>query len=68
MTSVNHYRASESRLESEYAFEDEEGRVEHSRAAHHVHTTGEMVRLLRAAAFGAVALLGPDGERGIRGR
>ena len=31
------------------------------RAAHHVHTTGEVVRLLRGAGFRDVALLGADG-------
>ena len=62
MTSVNTYRASESRLESDYVFEDEKGEVEHARAAHHVHTTGEVVRMLRTAGFGAVDLLGADGR------
>ncbi len=62
MTSVNTYRASESRLESDYVFEDEDGQVEHARAAHHVHTAGEVVRMLRTAGFGAVDLLGADGR------
>ena len=62
MTSVNTYRASESRLESDYVFEDENGQVEHARAAHHVHTAGEVVRMLRTAGFGAVDLLGADGR------
>lgn len=62
MTSRNRYRASESRMESEYTFEDEHGAVEHARAAHHVHTTGELVRLLRGAGFADVALLGADGK------
>ena len=62
MTAVNTYRASESRLESDYLFEDENGEVERSRAAHHVHTTGELVRMLRAAGFSAVDLLGADGS------
>jgi SAM-dependent methyltransferase len=63
MTATNRYRAAESRLESEYVFEDEDGHVEHARAAHHVHTTGEVVRLLHAAGFGDVRLLGADGRR-----
>ena len=62
MTATNRYRASESRLESDYVFEDEGGRVEHARAAHHVHTTGELVRLLEGAGFRDVSLLGADGE------
>ena len=62
MTSVNTYRASESRLESDYVFEDEDGEVERSRAAHHVHTAGEVVRMLRTAGFGEVDLLGADGR------
>ena len=47
--------------ESDYVFEDADGRVERARAAHHVHTAGELVRLLRGAGFGAVSLLGADG-------
>ncbi len=61
MTAHNHYRPSESRLESDYVFEDEKGRIERSRAAHHVHTTGEVVRMLHAAGFGETKLLGSDG-------
>ena len=64
MTVTNTYRASESRLESEMLFEAEDGTVEHSRAAHHVHTTGEVVRMLRAAGFDRVEL--PDFELGRR--
>jgi hypothetical protein len=29
---------------------------------HHVHTTGEVVRMLGGAGFGAVELRGPDGR------
>jgi SAM-dependent methyltransferase len=61
MKKSNHYRATESRLETEYVFEAADGRVEHARAAHHVHTTGELVRLLQGAGFGDVVLLGADG-------
>ena len=57
----NHYRVSESRLESAFTFEDADGRVERAQAAHHVHTSGEVVRLLRQAGFGQIALLGADG-------
>ena len=62
MTSTNRYRASESRMESEYVFESADGTVEHARGAHHVHTTGEVVRLLRGAGFEHVELLNGDGS------
>jgi SAM-dependent methyltransferase len=62
MTSTNRYRPEESRYESDYRFEDERGTVERSSGAHHVHTTGEVVRLLHAAGFTAVELRGPDGQ------
>jgi SAM-dependent methyltransferase len=56
------YDPMESRLESEYRFTDRStGETETTRAAHHVHTTGEVVRMLRAAGFGSIELLGPDG-------
>jgi len=60
MRVVNRYDAAESRVESEVAFTDEDGRVEHARLAHRVHTSGELVRMLRAAGFADVAL--SDGE------
>jgi SAM-dependent methyltransferase len=62
LSATNHYRVSESRLESDFTFEDAEGHVEHARAAHHVHTSGEVVRLLRQAGFGEIELLGGDGN------
>jgi SAM-dependent methyltransferase len=58
MTATNTYNAYESRLESELLFEAEDGTVERSRAAHHVHTTGEIVRMLKAAGFTNVELPG----------
>jgi SAM-dependent methyltransferase len=62
--SVKHrYDPSESRLESEYVFTDSSGVTETVRAAHHVHTTGELVRMLRAGGFRSVELLGPDGSK-----
>jgi SAM-dependent methyltransferase len=61
LSATNHYRVSESRLESDFTFEDAEGHVEHARAAHHVHTSGEVVRLLQQAGFGEIELLGSDG-------
>ena len=57
MTATNRYRAQESRLESEYVFEDADGVVERGRAAHHVHTSGEVVRLLTGAGFRDVRLM-----------
>jgi SAM-dependent methyltransferase len=62
MTAANRYRPEESRYESDYRFEDEHGTVERSSGAHRVHTTGEVVRLLRAAGFADVELRGPDGR------
>jgi len=38
-----------------------EAHVEHARAAHHLHTSGEVVRLLQQAGFGEIELLGSDG-------
>lgn len=61
MTSTNRFRARESRMESDYVFEDAGGVVEHGRAAHHVHTAGELVRMLDGAGFRDVSLLGADG-------
>ncbi len=42
-------------------FTADDGTVERGRVAHHVHTAGEIVRMLRAAGFGVVRLHGPDG-------
>jgi SAM-dependent methyltransferase len=61
VTRENRYVPAESRLETEYVFQDADGLVERAHAAHHVHTTGEVVRLLHAAGFGDVELLGADG-------
>ena len=61
MTKANRYSAPESRLETDYVFKDAVGTVERSRAAHHVHTAGEVVRLLQGAGFGDVRLVGGDG-------
>ena len=58
----NRDRASESRLETEYVFQDAEGRVERARAAHHVHTTGEVARMVAAAGFRDIELRGADGR------
>jgi hypothetical protein len=60
MTRENRYRPSESRLETDYVFETD-GQVDRAQAAHHVHTTGEVVRLLRDAGFRDVDLRGADG-------
>ena len=61
MTATNRYRAAESRYESEYVFEDSDGNVERASGAHHVHTTGEVVRMLTAVGYTEVELRGPDG-------
>jgi len=62
MTGRNRYRAAESRFESEWTFTDRAGRVERASGAHHVHTAGEVVRMLGAAGFRDVELKGPDGS------
>ncbi len=61
MARTNRYNAAESRLETDYVFTGEDGTVERSRAAHHVHTAAEVVRLLRSAGFGDVRILNGDG-------
>lgn len=62
MTGEHYYRVAESRLESTLVLEDADGHIETTRAAHHVHTAGEVVRMLRAAGFGEVTLVDGDGE------
>jgi ubiquinone/menaquinone biosynthesis C-methylase UbiE len=61
MARVNRYDPARSRLETEYELTGEDGTVERTRAAHHVHTAGEVVRMLGAAGFGAVELRAGDG-------
>jgi SAM-dependent methyltransferase len=63
MAATNTYNPLKSRLESEWVFTDEHGRTERASGAHHVHTTGEVVRMLEAAGFTEIALKGPDGTR-----
>jgi SAM-dependent methyltransferase len=61
MTSTSRYHTAESRLESGLVFEDADGHVERARSAHRVHTSGELVRLLRTAGFAEVELRAGDG-------
>lgn len=61
MRRTNRYNAAESRLETEYELEDEAGAVERTCAAHYVYTAAEVARLLEAAGFSQVRLLGEDG-------
>ena len=63
MAVVNRYDVLESRVETTATFTDGDGRVERARLAHRVHTSGEVVRMLRAAGFGEVELRGGDGDR-----
>jgi SAM-dependent methyltransferase len=63
MAATNTYTPLKSRLESDWVFTDGAGRVERASGAHHVHTTGEVVRMLEAAGFEDIALKGPDGAR-----
>lgn len=62
MRRTNRYNAAESRLETEYELSDASGAVERARAAHHVYTAAEVARLLAAAGFTAIRLLGEDGD------
>jgi SAM-dependent methyltransferase len=61
MRATRRYDVVESRLEADLVFEDADGRVEHARSAHRVHTSGELVRLLHAAGFADVDLRAGDG-------
>lgn len=61
MRRTNRYNAAESRLETDYELSDGAGTVERARAAHHVYTAAEVARLLAAAGFTAIRLLGDDG-------
>jgi hypothetical protein len=60
MITENAYRAAESRLESELTLIEGDV-VEHARSIHHVHTTGEVVHMLRGAGFRDVELLSAPG-------
>jgi hypothetical protein len=62
MARTNRYNAAESRLETDYVLTAEDGTVERSRAAHHVHTAAEVGRLLAGAGFRDVRLVGGDGD------
>lgn len=61
MTSTRRYDVLESRLEADLVFEDLDGTVERRRSAHRVHTSGEIVRMLKAAGFAEVELRSGDG-------
>jgi SAM-dependent methyltransferase len=63
MAAANTYNPYRSRLESDWGFTDEHGHEERASGAHHVHTTGEVVRMLEAAGFTDIALKAPDGTR-----
>jgi SAM-dependent methyltransferase len=66
MAATNTYNPLKSRLESDWVFTDEHGRTERASGAHHVHTTGEVVRMLQTAAFEHIELRGPDGTGPFR--
>jgi SAM-dependent methyltransferase len=63
MAATNAYNPRESRLESEWHFTDEHGAEECAAGVHHVHTTGEVARMLQDAGFADIELYGPDGTR-----
>jgi SAM-dependent methyltransferase len=62
MTTRDRYDPLTSRLETDAVLEADDGRVERTRFAHRVHTSGEIVRLLHAAGFRDVTLRAGDGE------
>jgi SAM-dependent methyltransferase len=66
MAATNTHHPRNSRHESDWVFTDEHGHTERASGAHHVHTTGEVVRMLQHAGFGTIELKGPDGVEEYR--
>ena len=62
MTMRNRYDVTRSRLDGELTFEEPGKPPDVRLVTHHVHTAGEVVRMLGAAGFGSVDLCGPDGR------
>ena len=58
MRAHNEYDAPRSRVVGDFAFEDADGGRERAGVVHHVHTVGEIVRMLEAAGFRVDELLG----------
>ena len=66
MAATNTYNPLKSRLESDWRSPTHDGHEERASGAHHVHTTGEVVRMLEAAGFTEIALKGPRRRRPTR--
>ncbi len=63
MRATQRYDVCRSRLIGDLVFEDEAGVSERAQAIHHVHTSGEIVRMLEQAGFRVDELLGDPVER-----
>jgi hypothetical protein len=59
----NEYDAERCRLVGDFTFEDAYGSFERAGVIHHVHTVGEVVRLLEQAGFRVDELLSDPAER-----
>ena len=57
------YDVARSRLVGDFSFEDAAGRVERAGVVHHVHTVGEIVRMLTSVGFEVEELLSDAAER-----
>jgi 2-polyprenyl-3-methyl-5-hydroxy-6-metoxy-1,4-benzoquinol methylase len=63
MRGTQRYDVRHSRLVANLVFEDEAGGSERAQAIHHVHTSGEVVRMLEQAGFRVDELVGEPGAR-----
>jgi SAM-dependent methyltransferase len=63
MRAQHDYDVRNSRLVGDFTFEDAAGRVERAGVIHHVHTVGEVVRMLEGAGFQVEQLLSEAAQR-----
>ena len=63
MRARNDYDVEKSRVVGDFSFEDGAGRVERAGVIHHVHTVGEIVRMLTSVGFEVEQLLSDAAER-----
>ena len=63
MRARHDYDVRNSRLVGDFTFEDAAGRVERAGVIHHVHTVGEVVRMLEGAGFQVEQLLSEAAQR-----
>ena len=63
MRARHDYDVARSRLVGDFSFEDAAGRVERAGVVHHVHTVGEIVRMLTSVGFEVEELLSDAAER-----